>query len=412
VSSPQEVKRPDRPDLAELVEGHRQRFGWYGALLESQGVHDGAVRLESLPILDEHLLLEHYYTAEHEDLPGALAYQTSGTSTGRRKTILYSSDDHAAYCSQRAELFSDFLADIVPGGVAVSDVGTGHAAASARTIFREIGFEPHEIDYRRPIGEHVTLLNRTRPDVLFTMPVILDRLLACDDLEIQPRKVIVVGDVAPMNWRRHIAQRLDLSIEDVLDIIGSIEVGAIAYYSAVTGFYHFHGHILPESVEPEEVFPGCGHELAGDQGILVLTSYAREYFPVVRYATNDVVKGLRRIPWRGGSVFACDRLEGRFAGEVKHGERLSSYDICAAVNEAFPGGLFEVWEDGGIEIRIATERVTPDQEAVVVSSLLAANPDVDNMVKAGLVQPISVSAVGLDELKTGGGKRLFRAAGL
>jgi 2,3-diaminopropionate biosynthesis protein SbnA len=393
----------ERRDLRELVMRHRRRFAWYDTLVEGDGVS-----LAELPIVDEALLLKHYYNAHHGQFPDAHAYQTSGTSTGRRKTILYSPADHASYCAQRAELFADFLSDVAPGSVAVSDVGTGHAAASARTIFRQIGLEPREIDYRRPIVEHVTVLNDSQPAVLFTMPVILDRLLACEDgLDIRPRKVIVVGDVAPANWRRHIAQAFGIELEDVLDIVGSIEVGAIAYHSNATGLYHFHDHLHPEVIEPQAVFPDCSRGLSGDQKLLLLTSFAREYLPVVRYATNDIVRGFRRMHWQGKDICVCDRFDGRFGGEVKHGERVSNHDLCAAVNDAFPGCQFDVVENGGLEIRIATERVTPEQEAVVANFLMNASPDVGDMVRAGLVRPIAVTAIDPDELTVRGGKRNF-----
>ncbi len=401
---PRRIARSDEPGLSTLAAGHRRRFAWYDELVGGRDVE----QLADLPTVDERVLLEHYYTRAHK-LPDALEYQTSGTSTGRRKTVLYSPADHAAYCAQRSALFADFLRDVPRGSVAISDLGTGHAAASARTIFHEIGLEPREIDYRRPIRDHVALLNRAQPAVLFTMPAILDRLSACDDrLDIRPRKIIVVGDVAPPNWRRHVARTFDLRDEDVLDIVGSIEVGAIAYHSAATGLYHFHDHILAEAVDPSALFPESDARLSGDQGILLLTSFAREYFPALRYVTNDVVRGLRRIHLQGRTIFACDRLEGRFAGEVKHGERLSSYDLCTAVNEVFPGCPFEVVEDGGVEIRVATDRVRPDQEAVIADFLMAANPDVGEMVRAGLVRPVVVSAISAAELASRPRKRLFR----
>jgi phenylacetate-coenzyme A ligase PaaK-like adenylate-forming protein len=392
-------------DLIALVTRHRRRFEWYDALVTENGECD-LPRLACLPLVDEALLLKHYYDAAHGDLRDAHSYQTSGTSTGRRKTILYSAADHASYCRQRGQLFARFLRAVPPGSLAVSDVGTGHAAASATTIFHRIGLTPYEIDFRRPVDEHVALLNESQPAVLFTMPVILDQMLVCrDHLDIHPRKVIVVGDVAPRNWRQHVAQTFDIGVNDVLDIVGSIEVGAIAYHCAGTGLYHFHEHILPEAVDAGVVFPDCGATLDADQGLLVLTSFTREYFPAVRYATNDVVRGLRRVHWQGRDVFVCERFEGRFAGDVKHGERLSSYDICAAVNEVFPGHLFEIVERGGLEIRIATERVTPEQQAAVANLLTSANPAVGSMVRAGLVRPIAVSAIPPGELRSRCGKR-------
>jgi len=402
-----ETQEGHRRALEALVAGHRRRFDWYDALIDAGDRRQGT-RLADLPIIDERVLLEHYYTATHDQLPGAHAFQTSGTSSGRRKTILYSDADDAAYCAQRAQLFASFLNDVPRGSVAVSDVGTGHAAASAHTIFRQIGLDPHEIDFRRPIEEHIELLNRTQPAVLFTMPVILERLLACgDELDIHPRKVIVVGDVAPENWRRHVATELGIEADDVLDIVGSIEIGAIAWHCAETGLYHFHDHILPEAVEPGELFPECAGALSADQGLLLLTSLAREYFPAVRYATNDVVKGLRRMQWQGRTIFVCEQFQGRFAGEVKHGERLSSYDICTAVNEAFPGCMFEVIEDSGVEIRIVTPRVTPEQQAQIADFLMAANPDIGDMVRSGLTRPIAVSAISPEALRASRGKRVF-----
>ena len=110
---------------------------------------------------------------------------------------------------------------------------------------------------------------------------------------------------------------------------------------------------------------------------------------------------------QGRTTFVCEQFQGRFAGEVKHGERLSSYDICTAVNEAFPGCLFEVIEDNGVEIRIVTPRVTPEQQAQIADFLMAANPDIGDMVRSGLTRPIAVSAISPDELRASRGKRVF-----
>ena len=65
---------------------------------------------------------------------------------------------------------------------------------------------------------------------------------------------------------------------DVLDVVGSIEVGAIAYHCADTGLYHFHDHILPEVHRPADLYADCPHDVPAPRpgdGILVLTSLAR-----------------------------------------------------------------------------------------------------------------------------------------
>ncbi|MCZ9340474.1 hypothetical protein NGM37_22200, partial [Streptomyces sp. TRM76130] len=201
-------------------------------------------------------------------------------SGGQRKRILYSPADDDAYVAQRRQLFAEFTRSVPPGAVAVADLGTGHAAASARRVFLELGFEAHDIDFTRPVDEHVAKLNAWRPEVFFTMPMILDRLLqARPGLDIRPRKIMVVGDVAPPAWRAHVAERFGLRHEDVLDVFGSIEIGAIAYSCVQTGLYHFHDHILPEVLHPEELTHLTENDRVPSRqegsGALLLTSFTR-----------------------------------------------------------------------------------------------------------------------------------------
>lgn len=396
--------------LSALVRHHAKTFRWYGQLLRDRGLDETAA-FRALPILDERSLTEHYYACRRDDLPGAVAYLTSGTTGGMRKRILYSPDDHRDYVDQRRRLFSRFIGGVTPGMTAVADLGTGHAAASAREIFCHLGLEAYEVDFTRPVEEHVELLNRWQPDVFFSMPMIIDQLLReGSGLDIRPRKIIVVGDVAPTAWRRHVAARFGLGFEDVLDVLGSIEVGAIAHFCAQTGLYHFHDHVIPEVLQPSQLYADCGTVLGTEDspsGVLLLTSFARRYFPAVRFVTNDVIMGLRTIEWQGREVNAFERIEGRFGGDVKHGERLSDHDICVAVNEVFPNALFEVRARGAVEIRVVTERVTPEQAARLRASLRTSNPDVVQMIDSRLVEELVVTAVGLEELAAGGAKRSF-----
>lgn len=395
--------------LEELVRQHAGNFPWYAELLAERGLRPGAL-LEKLPIIDEQLLLTHYYTQAHEQFADASGYLTSGTSGGKRKRVLYSPDDDDDYAAQRRALFADFLGPVGPGAVAVADLGTGHAAALARRIFGSLGYDTYDIDFTRPVDEHVGLLNKWRPDVLFTMPMILDQLVAAPaGLDIHPRKIMVVGDLAPAAWRRRVAKRFGIGFEDVLDVFGSIEVGAIGHYCADTGLYHFHDHILPEVITPGDLYkelPAVTQPARGS-GILLLTSFARRYFPALRFATNDLITGLRTIEWRGRRVYAFERIDGRFGGEAKHGERISHHDICTAVGEVFPGAPFEVVNDGLMEIRVATTDLTPERSAVLRGLLRAAAPDIAQMIDSGIVADIAVRAVRPEDLHPTRSKRLF-----
>ncbi|MDT0436717.1 MULTISPECIES: hypothetical protein [Streptomyces] len=396
-------------ELAALAAGHAQRFPWYRELLLRRGAL-GSGDLGDLPPIGTALLGAHYYTADHPHLPDASAYHTSGTSGGQRKRILYSPADDDAYVAQRRSLFADFTASMPPGAVAVADLGTGHAAASARRVFDELGFRAHDIDFTRPVAEHVEKLNSVRPDVFFTMPMILDRLFQADPaLDIRPRKVMVVGDVAPPAWRAHVAERFGLGPGDVLDVFGSIEIGAIAYSCAETGLYHVHDHIVPEVADPAELAAATEPDRVPSRqegsGALLLTSFTRGYFPAVRYVTGDAVTGLRRIRHDGREVFAFERVDGRLAGDFKHGERISNHDLTQIMAEVFPGRPFEASDDDGLVVRVVADTVTGAQLAAVRAGLDRQAPDVAQMIASGLVGPVRVCAVRPDGLRSGHAKR-------
>ncbi|MEE1890346.1 phenylacetate--CoA ligase family protein [Pseudomonas carassii] len=398
--------------VARLASQYAELFPWYKQRLV--GLAGQIHSLDQLPLIDEATLIDHYYTASHDQLPDSSAYLTSGTATGARKKILYAVDDDEAYLEQRRTLFAGFLRDLPPGSVAVADLGTGHAAASARRIFQDLQYQAHDIDFSRPIEEHIEALNRWQPDVLFTMPMILDRLTQAEQpLDIRPRKIIVVGDVAPIAWRREVAGRFGIDTDDVLDILGSIEIGAIAHYCAETGLYHFHDHILPEVLSLDVLFPySHAQPSPAGSGILLLTSLTRRYFPALRFVTNDVISGLRVIEWQGRRTYAFDRIEGRHGGEIKHGERISSHDLCEAVAQVFPGAPFEVRNDGQLDIRVVVPQVTASQQEQVRALLAEAAPDVAQMLASGLVQPITVTAIGLTDLKSTNAKRRFNLKGV
>ncbi len=272
-----------------------------------------------------------------------------------------------------------------------------------------MGFQARDIDFQRPLPEHVEKLNAWQPDVLFTMPMILDRLLQSPDpLRIAPRKIMVVGDLAPANWRRRLADHFGLDFSDVLDVFGSIEIGAIAYSCADTGLYHFHDHVLPEVVPVDELYADEDRTVGGDgTGALVLTSFTRAYFPALRYVTGDLITGLRTIDHRGRQVYAFDRIDGRLGADFKHGERISNHDLCSTMAEVFPRAAFEVVNDGRLEIRVVADRVTDDQVAAVRKLLAQASPDVAQMIDSGLVGAIEVTAVGPDDLRSDHAKRRF-----
>lgn len=398
-------KALERARLRTLVADATARFPWYASFLASHGVTTPD-QLDDLPPLGQATLERYYYTADQMELPDAEVFATSGTSGGARKRIFYSPEDDDNYVAQRRELFAEFLADIPTKAVAVADLGTGHAAATARKVFTDLGLDARDINFEAPLGEHLEKLTAWQPEVLFTMPMIMDRLMeAAPTPPFKPSRIMVVGDLAPMAWRANVARYFGLDPADVMDVFGSIEMGTIAYSCAETGLYHFHDHIYPEVVSPEMILPEATPRTRGD-GVLLLTSTTRRYFPALRFITGDIVAGLQVISYRGRAVHAASRIEGRVNTEYKHGERISSHDICEAMAQVFPGLPFEVADDDGLRIRVAGE-VDRTRVEALQATIAEAVPDVGTMVDSGLVNPIKVESVATDSLRSGHGKRRF-----
>ncbi len=394
-----ELKQRFDPLVARL----RQTFKWYDALLREAGFDvDG--NPERLPYIDEHVLTQHYYQARDPNLEDCSAYYTSGTSTGARKRILYSAEDHGFYVDQRRNIFARFISPECR--TACSDLGTGHAAASAVEIFGGLGVECFQIDFRRPVGEHIAILNERRPDVLFTMPMVLNSLIQAGGLHFRPRKVITVGDVASRAWKKRIVDFFSLQSEDLLDIVGSIEVGSIAYECFDCGLYHFDDHIIPETIKPSELYEDfAGH---GTAEILILTSLARSVFPAVRFITNDLVEGFTTRQCGGAERYSFERLVGRAGTEFKNGENISLYDVNEAVNTFLPASPFEVRKDSGkFTIRVCSADFTDEIGECIKGFLKELNPNSFQMIESSLVADIEVCNVPVGELSNHTAKRSF-----
>ena len=389
--------------VKELVARLRRTFPWYDTLVIEAG-YDVDHDPQRLPYIDEHILTQHYYEAHNPKLNDCRAYYTSGTSTGARKRILYSTEDHELYVEQRRKIFAHFLTPECK--TACSDLGTGHAASSAVEIFGKLNVECFYIDFRRPVGEHVALLNENQPDVLFTMPMILDRLIQADDLHFRPRKIITVGDVVSPAWKKRIADFFSLQRKDLLDVVGSIEIGSIAYECFDCGLYHFDDHIIPETISPSELYEDFTNY--GNAEILILTSLARSVFPAARFITNDLIEGFTTRECRGATRYSFERIVGRTGSEFKNGENISLYDVNEAVNTFLPASPFEVRKDSGkFTIRVCSPDFTNEIGERIKNFLRELNPNSFQMIESSLVADIEICNVPAGELSNGTAKRFF-----
>lgn len=376
---------------------------WYDEELRllglSQSERMSGLSLSGLPLMDAKLLEKHYY-ASTPNTGGELAvYRTSGTSSGVRKAIYYSPEDDAAYLEAKLIPLAEWLGDDAGRSIAgaLADVGTGHAASTALELFARLGLKGKALSFQQPVREHVEALRKLRPQLLYTMPSLLEAIAdaAPDAAELGLKRILLVGELASPEWQGNMAKRFGLRAMDVLDTYGSIEIGAIAAYSHELGRYVLDEGLYGEIVGAEMLEEGFG-PLAPDEGVLVLTSFRRTLFPAIRFVTYDVVRDFKTINWKGKQrhTFAC--ITKRIGPELKHGEKISLYDIEAAVHRLLPDASVRVSacrNSLAVYIKSAKLQETPELLPILRDEIQQAIPDIGAMIQAGMLNDIQVSAV-------------------
>ncbi|QJC53173.1 CoF synthetase [Paenibacillus albicereus] len=406
-ASSQEEGTEAAAEAADAVDGAGD--GRLSAAASAEELAESLLLLKGLPLLTAAALERHYYTDGNPlaEQAGLNVYRTSGTSSGRRKAIYYTPQDEADYLRVKLDVFRELLA----GGewrTAVSDMGTGHAEATAGEVFRELGLSVETLPFQLPIAEHVSALERLRPDVLYTMPSILDRILASADrtAELGIRRVLLVGELASPGWRHAAAARLGLTELDVADTYGSIEIGTIASYSPEQGRYLLADGLLAEGVPAEALGDGLD-PLPEGETVLVLTSALREAFPALRYVTYDVVRDLRPIVAGGRLRQSFAGLVKRIGPDLKHGEKISLYDIEDAVSRRLPDARLRVEMRGNrLAIGIDSPSASDEELELAGRDVEARIPAIGEMIRSGLLESIAVRRVRLgDEAADGPIKR-------
>jgi len=369
------------------------RFPWYAEIWARSADSEGS---SFPPLLTARLLEPYYQSPPPEPFAGTAlnAYSTSGTSSGRRKTIYYSREDENRYMDIKARMFGEWLSaeGSAPLRTALSDMGTGHAAATAPEVFGSIGLICESLSFELPIAEHLKMLEEFRPDVLYTMPSILDRIVSAagEASRFGVRRIILVGEIAPPAWQRKIAARFGIRETDILDTCGSIEIGTIACYDHGIRRYVLAEGLHAEGVPAEQLGEGFDPLPPGEQ-VLVLTSTVREAFPAVRYVTYDVVRDLRTMTVRGAERQTFLGLVKRIGPELKHGEKISLYDIEEAVLRHADDAEIRVEVNRRrIRVRLRSASLTEDRLPAVRRAVEEMIPAIGAMIRGGLLDGIEV----------------------
>lgn len=368
---------------------------WYGELLKEHGIRlpaAGGIRLEELPLMTAETLERFYYSQPPREEPGLSVYRTSGTSTGVRKAIYYSEEDDIRYMEAKTASFRGWLRGSLAGGKALADLGTGHAASTALRIFDELGMVGEAIDFASPIEQHIRKLHDFRPDLLYTMPSILEAIAhaAPDPRSFGLKRIIIVGEIASAAWQDNMAARFGLSRRDLLDTYGSIEIGAMAAYDHDLGMYVLADGLYGEALPAERIDGGL-EPLRADEGVLVLTSTVRKLFPAIRFVTYDVVRdfGIREC---GGKVrYVFSGIVKRIGKELKHGEKISLYDIEEAVSRHVKDAAVRVMaRDNRLTVFVGSRNADDAMLQAVRRELEISIAEIGKMIEGGLLRGIEV----------------------
>lgn len=368
-------------------------FPWYKELIGEEGTE---YNLSSLPLMTSKML-ETYYYNEPVD-PALTVYRTSGTSTGLRKAIRYSEEDDQYYLDIKTKLFGELLAG---SGCtrALADIGTGHAANTAMSIFERLGLDHHSIPFELPIEQHIEQLHAFKPDLLYTMPSILDHIVyaAKNPRAFGIRKIILVGEIATPEWQRNMARIFGLEPRDIIDTLGSIEIGTIAYYSHDQGRYLFADGIWAEGIGTQELEEDVG-ELGKDEHILVLTSTVRKMLPALRFVTYDVVRDFRSVRIDDVERKSFEAIVKRVGRELKHGEKISLYDIEQVVYRHIEDAIIRVAvKNNALTIYIKSKAAIHAVIPKIKEEIRTCIPEIGMMIRNHLLDDIQVITLDQEE---------------
>lgn len=382
--------------MKEVIQVMKRQFPWLlpGHVQEASSAEEGLTDLAALPLVSAGMLESFYYTDTNPFLhrTDMNRYQTSGTSSKRRKTIFYSQSDEEAYLRIKLDVFRNILAG-TSYRTAMADMGTGHAEATAVEVFRELGMEVESVSFRLPIEQHIERLQSFRPEVLYTMPSILDRILQAseDPAGYGIHHVILVGEIASPGWRQRTAERLGIAETRVTDTYGSIEIGTIAYFSHEHGRYLFAEGIVAEGVKAELLDVGMEPLPDEMEQVLVLTSTIRDSFPALRYVTYDVVRDLRAINVNSVPTQSFHSIVKRIGPDLKHGEKISIYDIEDVVYRHLREASVRVQVSGNtLIVYVYSSLVTPAVLDSIRADVESHIPAIGMMIKAQLLEGIQV----------------------
>jgi hypothetical protein len=314
----------------------------------------GAAGFDDLTFLD-HQRARRWYGRPVE---GVRSFSSTGTS-GYPKPIAWTAEEDDWYVGEKRELFAPWLDGCTRAFISLA---VGHNASSARTVMEDLGLEAHDAGLSA-LEHQCAAITAFAPHVLYCSPSILANLIAALERRGQRptsvRRIITNGEVLFGSARARAQRFFGIGQADLMDTYGSTEVGTIAHSCGACGGFHFLGGLYPEAA-PAEVAP-AEDQTGGwpDRVVLAVSSVKRTSFPVVRFVTYDVVRGLCRSVCGGARRFTFDRILGRCDDVVNYGELFSTYDLGDLIGSRLPGARWLVFNPRN-DLTVVIEGTEPD----------------------------------------------------
>ena len=314
----------------------------------------GAADFDDLAFLD-HQRARAWYGRPVE---GARSFSSTGTS-GYPKPITWTAEEDEWYVGDKRELFAPWLDGCTRAFISLA---VGHNASSARKVMEDLGLEAHDAGLS-PLEDQCAAITAFAPQVLYCSPSILANLIAGLEQRGQRpssvRRIITNGEVLFGSARARAQRFFGIGQADLMDTYGSTEIGTIAHSCGVCGGFHFLGGLYPEAAPAEVADPGGQAGRRPDTVVLAVSSVKRTSFPVVRFVTYDLVRGLRRSVCGGAQRFTFDRILGRCDDVLNYGELFSAYDLGDLIGSRLPGARWLVFNPNN-DLTIVIEGVEPD----------------------------------------------------
>lgn len=357
-------------NLRKLLQDMVDRGHPYAKRMQECGVRPEHIKtyedLSLLPCTTKKDLLDNYPTGwlARDKKEVVRIHATSGT-TGKPTIVAYTANDieswseNVAWCMSLGGIGCDDVVQVAYGyGLFTGGLGLHYGAekAGATVVPASGGFTDRQ----------VSLMNDLGTTVLACTPSYALRLAEAIEMQEDRPQSLRVGVFGAEAWSEELRYALEARLGiTALDIYGLSEAmgPGVGMECLEQNGLHISDDFICQVVDPEtlEVLP------EGETGELILTSWKKEAYPVIRYRTRDLTH-LTTTPCAcGDPTPRIARIRGRSDDMlILHGVNVFPSQIEAALCKVAgltPNYQITAWKENGIqEMNLICER-TPESSA-------------------------------------------------